>query len=246
MRSKFATCVDTWTDSKQIPLQLNPRESRAESLCVERLCVLEHTVITNRTPPPHGLRSKPFDCLFCACADGSIKRTLGELQVRSPGAMGQRDDGLPWQTHCLARCEGHVITCDSRLWIRRTSSSVFLPCWCRFEQGSLPSVHKPGVRATVLQEEAVFNSQRLLQWSCAVVHPTPPWPTVLRTACTGAALCLTLAARAGMEWLHWPLGSGYNKWVWVPAVFARRNRAAYTVEFGLSCCEVKPLQAHTD
>lgn len=103
------------------------------------------------------------------------------------------------------------------------------------QQGSLPSVHKPGERATVLLEEAVFNSQRLLEWSCAVVHLTPQWPSVSRSACTSTALCLTLAARAGVEWLHWPLGGSYNKWLWVTAEFARKNRAAYTIGFGLSC-----------
>lgn len=176
----------------------------------------------------HSSRSKPRDCLFCVCTDGSIKRTLAELQVRPAAYLDKQ------------------VTWDTRLCIRPTSSSVFLTRRCRFEQGSLPIVPIPGERVPVLLEEAVFNSQRLLEWSCASVHPTPQWPTVSRTACTRAALCLTPAACAGMEWLHWPLGSSYNKWLWVTAEFARKNRAAYTIEFGLSCREVKPLQPHTD
>lgn len=60
-------------------------------MCSLQQSTLEHTVITNQTLLPH---SKPCDCLFCVYADGSIKRTLAELQVRSQGTTGQWDAGL--------------------------------------------------------------------------------------------------------------------------------------------------------
>lgn len=75
-------------------------------------------------------QSKACDCLFCLYTDGSIKRTLAELQW---------GDGLHWQTSCLAQREGLVITCDTQQWIRPTSSSVFLTHRCRLNRELCPA-----------------------------------------------------------------------------------------------------------
>lgn len=183
----------------------------------------------------HLPRSKPCNCLFCVRANGSASITAADHQVWSPRTTGQEDD----ETSCLAPRDRLAIPCNAWEWVRTTWSSVSLTQQCIFERGSLPRIPQAKREGNRFPEKKLrLTVEGCWSKSWAVVHPTPQWPTIWRTACSGAAVCLTRAACVWMQWLLWPWDGCYSGWrLLLPEKKNQKN-------FGPSACQVKPLQIH--